>query len=181
MRQQVLIVMISILTAGLWSSVAHADAPKPCEITQTKSVKIEGWVNKQHKKNLRAIKKEFKEIKGTRTSLREFPIGNTAKVIGIGRCVPAYIARLTIEKALKYTGGVESLVNQAFLPPHWMGIGTTQFDEPSQQLVDAEQVKQLLDPNLNDQEFHEMYRKFSVQSDTIPYFGSTPANPRKVD
>ena len=181
MQQRILVVMMSFLVSGLWVSIANADAPIPCEITEQKSVKIEGWVNKQYKKKLRSIKKEFKEIKGTRTSLRAFPMGKTAKVIGIGRCVPAYIARHTIKKALKYTGGIESLVNQAFLPPHWMGIGTTQFDEPSQQLVSAKQVDQLLDPELSDQQFHEMYRKFSVQSDTIPYFGSRPDNPRKVD
>ena len=108
-------------------------------------------------------------------------MGETAKVIGIGRCVPAYIARHVMAKTLKYTSGIESLVNQAFLHTHWIGIGTTTFDEPSQQLVTEEQVKQLMDPSLGDEEFHALYRKFSIQDDTVPYFGSTPKNVKKLN
>ncbi len=160
---------------------ALADAPKACVSKEDKKIKIEGWINREYRKEHRAIVKEFKEVTKSRTRIKVFPMGKTAKVIGVGRCVPAYIARQVMEKALKYTGGVESLVNQAFLPAHWIGIGTTQFDEPSQQLVNAGQVKELMNPDLSDEEFQVLYRKFSVQSDTIPYFGSTPKNPRKVD
>lgn len=172
---------MAALMIGYCVTPVFADAPKACESKENKKIKIEGWINREYRKEHRAIVKEFKEVPKTRTSLKVFPMGNTAKVIAVGRCVPAFVARQVMEKALKYTGGVESLVNQAFLPAHWMGIGTTQFDEPSQQIVTADQVKELMNPDLSDQEFHVLYRKYSVQSETIPYFGSTPKNPRKVD
>ena len=108
-------------------------------------------------------------------------MGKTSKVVAVGRCVPAYIARHVMQKALKYTSGITSLVNQAFLHTHWIGIGTTTFDEPSQQIVNADQVQQLLDPKLSSEEFHALYRKFSIQDDTVPYFGLTPRNVKKVD
>ena len=168
------------LMLGMTATVQAAEAPKPCEPVEQKRIKVEGYISKKYKRQKRAILKEFKEIGNTRTAIRPFPMGETAKVIGIGRCVPAYIARHVMATTLKYTSGIESLVNQTFLPTHWIGIGTTTFDEPSQQLVTQEQVKQLMDPSLGDEEFHALYRKFSVQDDTVPYFGLTPKNAKKV-
>jgi len=107
-------------------------------------------------------------------------MGDTAKVVAIGRCVPAYIARHILELSLKYTGGVESLVNQAFYAAHWVGIGTTMFDEPSQQLVNEDQVKQLLNPELSTNEFQALYQKFSIQDETVPYFGLRPDNVKRA-
>jgi len=157
-----------------------AEAPKPCEAVETKRVKVEGYISKKFRKQKRKIIKEFGEMGHTRMAIRPYPMGETAKVIGIGRCVPAYIARHVMATTLKYTSGIESLVNQTFLHTHWIGIGTTMFDEPSQQLVTEEQVKQLMNPALGDEEFHALYRKFSVQDETVPYFGSTPKNVKKV-
>jgi hypothetical protein len=166
-----------LLMAG---TAQAAEAPKPCESVEAKGIKVEGYISKKFRKQKRAIIKEFKEIGHTRTAIRPFPLGKTAKVIGIGRCVPAYIARHVMAMALKYTSGIESLVNQTFLHTHWIGIGTTTFDEPSQQVVTPEQVKQLMNPALGDEEFHALYRKLSVQNETVPYFGSTPKNVKKV-
>ncbi len=166
----------------LWMAGAAqaAEAPKPCEPVETKGVKVEGYISKKFKRQKRAIIKEFKEIGHTRTAIRPFPMGDTSKVIGIGRCVPAYIARHVMATTLKYTSGIESLVNQAFLHTHWIGIAATMFDEPSQQVVTQEQVKQLMNPALGDEEFHALYRKFSIQDETVPYFGLTPKNAKKV-
>ena len=79
----------------LWmaGTAQAAEAPKPCEAVETKGVKVEGYISKKFKKQKRAIIKEFGEMGSTRTAIRPYPIGETAKVIGIGRCVPAYIAR----------------------------------------------------------------------------------------
>lgn len=166
----------------LWmaGTAQAADAPKPCEPLEQKSVKIEGYISKKYKRQKRVIIQEFKDIGYTRTAIRPFPMGKTSKVIAIGRCVPAYIARQVMALVLKYTSGIESLVNQAFLHTHWIGIGTTTFDEPSQQIVTEEQVRQLMNPELGDEEFHALYRKFSIQDDTVPYFGLTPKNAKKV-
>ncbi len=47
--------------------------------------------------------------------------------------------------------------------------------------MNEEQVKQLMNPELSDEEFHELYRKFSVQDDLVPYFGLEKKNVKKVD
>lgn len=65
---------------------------------------------------------------------------------------------------------------QDFIHNHWIAIGTTMFDEPSQQKVTPEQVSQLLNPDLDDKEFHALYRKFSKQNELVPFFGLNVPN-----
>ena len=98
-------------------------------------------------------------------------MGETSKVIAVGRCVPVYIAQHIIKKSMQYSTGVESLVQQQFIHTHWMGVGVTMFDEPSQQIVSAEQVQQLLQQDLSNEEFHNLYRKMSIPNELTPYFG----------
>ena len=152
-------------------SIGIAASASECKPVEKKKVKVEGFISKEFKKDRKKIFKEFAEMGHTRTALRVFPMGKTSDVVGVGRCVPAYIARHVLVKAIEYTGGVGNLVVQDFLPEHWIGIGTTMFDEPSQQKVSAEQVQQLLNPDLGDKEFHALYRKFSVQDELVPFFG----------
>ncbi|MCH7623443.1 MAG: hypothetical protein IIB46_05115 [Nitrospinae bacterium] len=170
--------VVLLLTLGFAAPKALAN--NECVPVGEKSVKVEGYISKKFKKNRKAIYKEFAEMGNTRVALRPFPMGDTAKVVAIGRCVPAYIARHVLQTTLKYTNGVESLVTQAFISGHWFGVGLTMFDEPSQQKVSSEQVQQLLDPSLSTEEFQALYRKFSIQDDTVPYFGLRPKNVKKA-
>ncbi len=176
MFKRVLIFSLGMfLLAGV--SVSYAlDEVVECQPLEKQKVKVEGFISKKFKKERKRIFKEFAEIGYVRTALRVFPMGRTSKTVAIGRCVPAYIARHVLEKTLLYTRGVGYLVHQAFYAPHWIGVGVTMFDEPSQQKVNEEQVKQLMDPSLSDQEFHALYRKFSIQDKTVIYFGRERPN-----
>ncbi len=142
-----------------------------CEPVDKKRIKIEGYIAKSYRKQKKQVFKEFGEIGFTRVALRVYPMGETSKVIAVGRCVPAYIAQHIIKKSMEYSTGVESLVQQQFLHSHWVGVGVTMFDEPSQQIVSADQVKQLLKEDISDEEFHVLYRKLSVPNALVPFFG----------
>ena len=146
-------------------------AEEKCEPVDKKRIKIEGFISKSYRKQRKQVFKEFGEIGSTRVALRVYPMGETSKVIAVGRCVPAYIAQHIIKKSMQYSTGVESLVQQQFIHTHWMGVGVTMFDEPSQQIVSAEQVQQLLQQDLSDEEFHKLYRKMSIPNELTPYFG----------
>ena len=146
-------------------------AETACQIVEKKKIKVEGYISKKFRKERRKIAKEFTEMGDTRTFLRAFPMGKSSDVVAVGRCVPAYIARHVLTTAIKYTGGVGSLVTQNFIHSHWIGIGTTMFDEPSQRKVTTAQVNQLLNPDLDDKEFHALYKKFSKQNELVPFFG----------
>ena len=148
-----------------------AEAQVNCEPLDKKRIKIEGYISKKFRKQRKAIFKEFTALGNSRAALRVYPMGETSKVIAIGKCVPVHIAQHVIKKAIEYSTGVESLVQQQFVHGHWIGVGVTILDEPSQQLVSSEQVKQMLNPELSSKEFHKLYRKLSIPNELTPYFG----------
>jgi len=151
-------------------------AEEKCEPVDKKRIKIEGFISKSYRKQRKQVFKEFGEIGSTKVALRVYPMGETSKVIAVGRCVPAYIAQHIIKKSMEYSTGVESLVQQQFIHTHWVGVGVTMFDEPSQQIVSADQVQQLLKQDLSDEEFHVLYRKLSVPNALVPFFGLKSPN-----
>ena len=146
-------------------------AEEKCEPVDKKRIKIEGFISKSYRKQRKQVFKEFGEIGSTRVALRVYPMGETSKVIAVGRCVPVYIAQHIIKKSMQYSTGVESLVQQQFVHSHWVGVGVTMFDEPSQQIVSADQVQQLLKQGISDEEFHSLYRELAIPDDRVPYFG----------
>ena len=168
--------ILSVLMVLAIVNVSPVFAEKECEPVDKKRIKIEGYISKSFRKQRKQVFKEFAEIGSTRVALRVYPMGETSKVIAVGRCVPAYIAQHIIKKSLEYSTGVESLVQQQFIHTHWVGVGVTMFDEPSQQLVSADQVKQLLRQDISDEEFHILYRKLSVPNDLVPFFGLQSPN-----
>ena len=60
--------------------------------------------------------------------------------MAIGSCVPAYIGRHILRKAMEYSGGVNSLVNQGFISSNWIGVGTSLFAESSFRPVTKDQL-----------------------------------------
>ena len=166
-RKRVIPVLLVLGLVG----VSPVFAEEKCAPVDKKSIKIEGFISKSYRKQRKQVFQEFGEIGSTRVALRVYPMGETSKVIAVGRCVPVYIAQHIIKKSMQYSTGVESLVQQQFIHTHWIGVGVTMFDEPSQQIVSAEQVQQLLQQDLSDEEFHKLYRKMSIPNELTPYFG----------
>ena len=171
-RMQGLPVLLVLAVVG----ASPVFAEEKCEPVDKKSIKIEGYIAKTFRKQRKQVFKEFAEMGTTRVRLKVYPMGETSKVIAIGRCVPAYIAQHIIRKSMEYSTGVESLVQQQFVHTHWVGVGVTMFDEPSQQLVSAEQVQQLLKADISDDDFHVLYRKLAVPNDLVPFFGLKSKN-----
>ncbi len=163
--------VIPVLLVLVLVGVSPVFAEKKCEPVDKKRIKIEGFISKSFRKQRKQVFKEFGELGFTRVALRVYPMGETSKVIAIGRCVPAYIAQHIIKKSMQYSTGVKSLVQQQFVHTHWVGVGVTMFDEPSQQIVSAEQIQQLLKQDLSDEEFHKLYRKMSIPNKLTPFFG----------
>ena len=148
-----------------------AQAQEKCQPLDKKRIKIEGYIAKKFRKKRKTIIKEFTELGNSKAALRVYPMGETSKVIAIGKCVPVHIAQHVIKKAIEYSTGVESLVQQQFVHGHWIGVGVTIFDEPSQQLVSSDQVQMMLNPDLSNEAFHRLYRKLSVPNQLTPFFG----------
>ena len=163
--------MVAVLTLCFLFLSGPAQAQEKCQPLDKKRIKIEGYISKKFRKQRKAVIKEFTELGDSRAALRVYPMGETSKVIAIGKCVPVHIAQYVIKKAMQYSTGVESLVQQQFVHGHWIGVGVTIFDEPSQQLVSSDQVQQLLNPDLSNEEFHKLYLQFAVPNELTPFFG----------
>ncbi len=175
------LVFLALLISAPGVVFSGTEAEAPCEAVETKSVKIEGWISKKFKKDMPAIVKEFGAMGNTQVDIKPFPMGDASGVIAIGRCIPAHIARHLLENTFKYTTGVNALVNQSFVSPHWFGIGTTIFDEPAQKKVTEEQAKQLLNSALTTEEFHVLYRKLAWQDDNSERWGRPVPNIKRPD
>ena len=163
--------MVAVLTICFLFLSGPAQAQEICQPLDKKRIKIEGYISKKFRKQRKAVFKEFTGLGNSRAALRVYPMGETSKVIAIGKCVPVHIAQHVIKKAMEYSTGVESLVQQQFVHGHWIGVGVTIFDEPSQQLVSSEQVQQMLNPDLSNEEFHKLYLQFSIPNALTPFFG----------
>ena len=163
--------MVAVLAISFMLLSGAALAQEKCQPLEKKRIKIEGYISKKFRKQRKAVIKEFTELGNSRAALRFYPMGETSKVIAIGKCVPVHIAQHVIKKAMQYSTGVESLVQQQFVHGHWIGVGVTIFDEPSQQLVSSEQVQQLLNPDLSTEKFHKLYLQFAVPNELTPFFG----------
>ena len=83
-----------------------------CSSIEEKPVKVEAWMSKRYEKSFRKIRNEFSAMGNTRVTLWVYPTKNPSKIVAIGSCVPAYIGRHMLRKAIEYSGGVSSLVHQ---------------------------------------------------------------------
>ena len=81
--------IIPVLMIWAFLSVSPVFAEKECESVDKKRIKIEGYISKSFRKQRKEVFKEFAEIGSTRVALRVYPMGETSKVIAVGRCVPA--------------------------------------------------------------------------------------------
>ena len=61
---------------------------------------------------------------------------------------------------------------------YWIGFGASLFAENSQRKVSREQLERLMDPSLSSEEFQALYRKFTVQKETVRSFGMVLPNPK---
>ena len=146
----------------LWIPLGEA-VTSNCSSKDDKPLKVEAWLSKQYEKNLRQIRKEFSAMGNTRVNLWVYPAENPSKIVAIGRCVPAYIARHMLRKAMEYSGGVSSLVHQGFISSHWIEVGTSLFAESSYQSITQDQLIALMDDSLETQQFQSIYRELTLQ------------------
>ena len=171
-----------ILLVFLWSllladssSIANT---QDCPSIYDKTVKVEAWMSKQYKKTLRQIRIEFSAMGNMQVTLWVYPAKNPSKIVAISSCVPAYIGRHMIRRAIKYSGGVSSLVNQGFFSSNWIGIGTSLFSENSFRPVTQKQLIQLMDVSLDTQQFQKIYRQLTKQQKKVKAFGLLLNNPK---
>lgn len=159
-----------------WISPAFGE--ELCRPVEERPVKIEAWISKKDMKHYRSVRNNLEAMGTTIAALWSYPGKNPSRVVAIGRCVPAYIARHALQQALVYYGDVNSLVHQNFISGHWIGLGTSLFAEDAQQPINKKQLRALLDPVLDTFQFQTLYRQLTAQDETVSAFGQTLPNPK---
>ena len=169
---------VLIVAIAFWLIPELLQAETDCRPVEERPIKIEAWMSKKLFPEFRQMRREFGRMGNTYVSIFSYPGNNPSRIVAIGRCVPAYIARHALHKTLDYYGQVKSLVHPDFLAPHWIGLASSLFAENSQRAISQEQVNRLLNPSLGTDEFHALYREFTIQPKTVQAFGQTLPNPK---
>ena len=174
------IIPSGLLTTGIFLVLLGTPGygAEPCRPIQERPVKIEAWISKKDMKNHRSMRRQFEAMGYTYAALWPYPGENPSRVAAIGRCVPAYIARHALQQALIYYGEVNSLVHQNFVFGHWIGLGTSLFAGESQQPLNKEQLRALLDPALDTYQFQALYQQLTTQDEKVSAFGQMLPNPK---
>ncbi len=168
--------LLLILAIGWLPGLAQAGTD--CRPVEERPIKIEAWMSKKRLPEFRQMRREFGRMGNTYVSIFSYPGENPSRIVAIGRCVPAYIARHALQKSLDYYGQVKSLVHPGFIAPHWIGLASSLFAESSQRPISKEQLNRLLNPSLGTDEFHALYREFTSQPKTVQAFGQTLPYPK---
>jgi hypothetical protein len=128
---------------------------------ENEKILVELFLAPEQKKNIEGIKSQLKSISIKRVNIQFFRLGHPPQNIAIGRNVSASTARLAIELATLYNGGVKYLLAEYRFSPNYIAIGTSAFDEASQIPVLPQDLERLANPTLSTLEFHALYRKLT--------------------
>lgn len=151
---------ISILPLA-WSWIALPVSEDPSSHTRPPKIRVEIFLERDRKGVEEEIRKKFKSSNIENVHFQFFRAGHPPENIAIGKGIPSEIARLAIQVGIQYNDDVNLLLLQGLLPPTWIGIGSSAFDELSQIPIKPEDLKRLMDSSLNDEAFHQLYRELT--------------------
>lgn len=157
-----------VLFVGVTPPTAESVAPheatsvdQPITEVDPREILVEISLSKDRKGDLEAIKQAFAQVGVTKVRAIIYQAGNPPMNLAIGRNVSAPIARLAMRLAEEYNRGITLLLPEERLAPHYIGFGSSIFDELFQYPVTPENVKRLADPTLTTDEFHRLYRQLA--------------------
>jgi hypothetical protein len=137
-------------------------APAGAEDTVLRG-RVEVVLADQYRKDLPAIKKDFIDAGLPNVHIQFTRSGQPPPYIGLGREVPADLARVAIRLALKYNRDVKVLLPRYLFPPMFITIASSNFDDTVEFQIDQEMLTRLLDPSLSTEDFHKLYRQFTTE------------------
>lgn len=153
-----------ITLSALWFALfffAPVGERAAAEQEQVSSGRVEVVLALEHRKNADEIKKEFSEAGLTHVHLQFAKAGRPPTNIGLGRSVTAERARSAIRLAKQYNGGIPILLPERLFPDHYVAIASSSFDDTVEYPVTEQAVKEVENPSLTTEQFHELYRRFT--------------------
>ncbi|MDC4227251.1 MAG: hypothetical protein MPW15_24150 [Candidatus Manganitrophus sp.] len=93
---------------------------------------VELFLARERKGDIDKIKQELEALSITRIRPQFFRLGNPPPNIAIGKNIPAPVARVALQLAITYNGGIKYLLPEYRYFPDHIVIGSSAFDEASQ-------------------------------------------------
>jgi hypothetical protein len=122
------------------------------------TILIELFLSSDKKENLEQIKSELSKIEGVRVKAQFYPKGNAPLNIAIGKGVSASAARLAIQIAKQYNGGVQYILPDFLYPLGYIAIGGSHFSEELHVPIHPDDLSALSDPDKTTEEWHRLYQ-----------------------
>lgn len=163
MRRVYVVIVLTVIGAVLeaaWSPGVRPEE-RSAGTSDPGTILVELALAADRKGDLPSIKEEFAAVGVTKVRAQIYRAGRPPTNIAIGPAVPASIARLAFRLAQDYNGGVTLLLPEERLAPHYVGFGSSIFDELFQYPVSQDDVARLTDPTLTTEQFHALYRQLA--------------------
>ncbi len=151
-RVVVLVMFLAALLVG--SSTAAEQEP-------ASTGRVEVVLAQEHRKNVAGIKQDFADAGLTNVHVQFMKVGKPPTNIGLGPKVTAERARAAIRMAEKYNGGITILLPERLFPDHYVTIASSSFDDTLEYPIGGEALKELANPSLTTEQFHELYRRLT--------------------
>lgn len=143
------------------TAVSAADAP-----VATVS-RVEVVLAEQYRSQVATLTEEFTRAGLANVHFQFAKLGQPPQNIGLGRDVPADLAREAIRLAAKYNLAVGILLPDRLFPPRFVTIASSNYDDTVEWPISPAQLAQLQNPKLTTDEFHRLYREFTSSASDL--------------
>lgn len=120
--------------------------------------RIEVVLAHQYRTREAELKQEFAQAGLVNVHFQFARLGQPPQNIGLGRDVPADMAREAIRLAIKYNVGIGILLPERLFPPRFITIASSNFDDTVEYPITEDALVKLRDPELSTEGFHRLYR-----------------------
>jgi hypothetical protein len=152
--------MIAIGGAAL-VGLLSAGAVPAAEVDAVPAGRVEVVLANAHRAHQDEIIQAFAAAGLTNVHLQFMKAGKPPANIGLGPKVVVERAQAAIRMARVYNGGVAILLPERLFPDHYVTIASSSFDDTVDYPVNDEALKELENPSLTTEQFHNLYRRLT--------------------
>ncbi|MFO0731028.1 MAG: hypothetical protein U0361_08550 [Nitrospiraceae bacterium] len=123
--------------------------------------RVEAVFVQEHRAQANTIKLEFAEAGLENVHLQFMKAGRPPTNVGMGPSVSVARAQAALRLAKRYNGAVTILLPERLFPAHYIAIASSSFDDTVEYQIDEATMKELENPALTTEQFHELYRRLT--------------------
>ena len=156
----------SILPAFLLLGLGLQPALGAGKGSRDPSVRIDIWIGKHQKDNKDKIETRLQEKNVRKVKIQIAKWGTATQTAGIGSDVPVGVAQNSLKIQSELTG-VSFLLSQFLVPPTYVTLGSSLYEEKVEIPITQNNLQRLLNPNLNNREFHALYQRLTGEDKVL--------------